>query len=150
MKTEDDSDGGDVELLETTSLPPPPHESNELECHTTTATITTNATAGPTTSDTTQDVTASTGLSQNQKKRGYSVSYSDVKKPRIDSCYSSGGDCGGSSGGGCGSGGDCRKLFLLSLLTDVNAMTDVQMRKFRKLVLDAIDTVLDEASNGHT
>ncbi|KAG0710528.1 hypothetical protein GWK47_022617 [Chionoecetes opilio] len=59
----------------------------------------------------------------------------EVKKERIDVGY------------GDGDGGS-RKLFLLSLLDDVHAMSDAQMRKFRKLVLDAIDVVLEEMPNG--
>lgn len=39
---------------------------------------------------------------------------------------------------------DPRRLFLLSLLPDVHAMTDFQMRKFRILVLQAVDKVLED------
>lgn len=46
------------------------------------------------------------------------------------------------------SDGDPRKLFLLSLLPDVHAMTDVQMRRFRMLVLQAVDSVLEAPSSG--
>ncbi|KAK8406972.1 hypothetical protein O3P69_007491 [Scylla paramamosain] len=66
-----------------------------------------------------------------------------AKKARTSSNYTSGGDCDGR-----GDGDDPRKLFLMSLVADVRAMTDAQMRKFRKLVLDAIDAVLDETPNG--
>lgn len=37
---------------------------------------------------------------------------------------------------------DARKMFLLSLLPDVSIMSETQMRKFRKGVVDLVDRVL--------
>lgn len=78
-----------------------------------------------------------------------SIDGTDVltKKARTSNDYSS------DDYGGRGDGDDHRKLFLLSLLPDVRTMTDTQMRRFRRLVLEAIDVVLDETPNarpGHT
>lgn len=39
---------------------------------------------------------------------------------------------------------DPRKMFLLSLLPDINTMTDKQMRMFKKKVLDVVDDILTE------
>lgn len=39
-----------------------------------------------------------------------------------------------------------RKQFLLSMLPDVNQMTEVQMRKFKRKMLDVIDDILEEPS----
>jgi len=41
-------------------------------------------------------------------------------------------------------GENSRKMFLLSLLPDINTMTDKQMRMFKKQVLDMIDDILTE------
>jgi len=40
-----------------------------------------------------------------------------------------------------------RRMYLLSLLPDVNAMTDKQMRMFKKKVSDVIDDILTENPN---
>jgi len=37
-----------------------------------------------------------------------------------------------------------KKMFLLSLLLDINTMTDKQLRMFKKKVLDVIDDILTE------
>ncbi|XP_068211944.1 uncharacterized protein [Palaemon carinicauda] len=42
---------------------------------------------------------------------------------------------------------DPRRQFLLSLLPDVHAMTDAQMRKFKKSVMEVVDKILDEPVN---
>lgn len=41
-------------------------------------------------------------------------------------------------------GEDPRRMYLLSLLPDVNAMTDKQMRMFKKKVSNVIDDILTE------
>lgn len=41
-------------------------------------------------------------------------------------------------------GEDPRRMYLLSLLPDINAMTDKQMRIFKKKVSDVIDDILNE------
>ncbi|XP_025414168.1 uncharacterized protein LOC112686182 isoform X2 [Sipha flava] len=41
-------------------------------------------------------------------------------------------------------GEDPRKMFLLSLLPDINIMTDKQMRMFKKKVLEVVDDILTE------
>lgn len=42
---------------------------------------------------------------------------------------------------------DYRKQFLLSMLPEVNQMTNNQMRKFKRKMLDAIDDILGETSS---
>ncbi|XP_064092487.1 uncharacterized protein LOC135205624 [Macrobrachium nipponense] len=42
---------------------------------------------------------------------------------------------------------DPRRQFLLSLLPDVHEMTDAQMRKFKKSVMEVVDTILSEPGN---
>lgn len=42
---------------------------------------------------------------------------------------------------------DHRKQFLLSMLPEVNQMTNIQMRKFKRKMLDAIDDILGETSS---
>lgn len=41
---------------------------------------------------------------------------------------------------------DHRKQFLLSMLPEINQMTDIQMRKFKRKMLDVIDDILGETS----
>lgn len=41
---------------------------------------------------------------------------------------------------------DPRKQFLLSMLPEINQMTDIQMRKFKRKMLDVIDDILGESS----
>lgn len=41
-----------------------------------------------------------------------------------------------------------RKQFLLSMLPDINQMTDIQMRKFKRKMLHVIDCILGETSTG--
>lgn len=36
------------------------------------------------------------------------------------------------------------KQFLLSMLPEINQMTDIQMRKFKRKMLDVIDGILEE------
>lgn len=43
---------------------------------------------------------------------------------------------------------DPRKQFLLSMLPEINQMTDIQMRKFKRKMLDVIDGILGETSTG--
>jgi hypothetical protein len=43
---------------------------------------------------------------------------------------------------------DPRKQFLLSMLLEINQMTDIQMRKFKRKMLDVIDDILGETNTG--
>jgi len=43
---------------------------------------------------------------------------------------------------------DPRKQFLLSMLPEIHQMTDIQMRKFKRKMLDTIDDILGESSTG--
>ncbi|MPC47580.1 hypothetical protein E2C01_041329 [Portunus trituberculatus] len=115
--------------------------------------IASTTTLAPNTVTIHNDTPSSTGMTHNNKRRAFKTSFNDgsevlAKNARTSTNYSNGDDCDGR-----GDGDESRKLFLLSLLGDVRAMTDAQMRKFRRLVLDAIDIVLDETPNetpGHT
>lgn len=122
IKEDIDVDNEDFYELSESSLLA--EESDPLECS---ATVATTSTA------TTPSIRVSQSVKRKSNVNSGDYAQLEGKKAKV----------GGSSGDD-----DARKLFLLSLLPDVYAMSDVQMRKFRKLVVDAIVTVLDETPNG--
>ncbi|KAM3965593.1 LOW QUALITY PROTEIN: uncharacterized protein ACR2FA_000439 [Aphomia sociella] len=45
---------------------------------------------------------------------------------------------------------ESRKMFLLSLLPEINELTENQMRAFRRKVLSLLDEIVDTPNQGHT